>query len=206
MEAFARHLDVCDPRSIEAFCTAATAALGEIDIQVNAAGITVEQPVTGHPEDLWLKVIDTNLSGAFRLARACLPGMMARGWGRIVNIASTAATVGWQDNPAYCASKAGLVGLTRCIGLEGAARGVTCNAISPTWVRTGLMDADVAQLAAREGRGRSAADVIAGIARDNPQGRIIEADETAALALWLCRDEAKGINCENITLSGGALW
>lgn len=204
--SFAAHLDVCSVNSVNAFHREAASFLGDVDILVNAAGITVEQPVCEHSEDLWLRVIDTNLNGAFRMTRACLPGMIDRKWGRIINIASTAASVGWKGNPAYCASKSGLLGLTRCVGLEGAPYRVTCNAISPTWVNTNLMRSDVEQLAKQQGATRTADKVIAGIIDDNPQKRIIEPEETAALVVFLCTDRAHGITSENISVSGGALW
>src|SRR6478752_4007953 len=178
-KAHAGHLDVRDNGSVAQFIAAAEAACGAIDILVNAAGTTAEHPVCGHPDELWAKIIDTNLTGAFRMIRAVLPGMMARGWGRIVNIGSTAATVGWKDNPAYCASKHGLIGLTRCVALEGAAHGVTCVMISPTWVETELMRRNVAQVVAREGKGRTLEDAMAEIAAQNPQQRIIQPSEVA---------------------------
>jgi 3-hydroxybutyrate dehydrogenase len=202
----AGHLDVRDHDAIDAFLAAAESACGSADILVNAAGTTAEQPVCGHPDDLWLKIVDTNLTGAFRMMRALLPGMIGRRWGRIINIGSTAATVGWKDNPAYCASKSGLLGLTRCVALEGAPHGVSCVMISPTWVETELMRRNVEQLVAREGAGRSVADAMAEIARQNPQRRIIQPAEVAALAAFLCRDEAGGITMENISVTGGALW
>jgi len=203
---FAGHLDVRDEASVQGFIAAAEAECGPIAILVNAAGTTAEQPVSGHSDALWQKIIDTNLTGAFRMMRAVLPGMMARKWGRIINIGSTAATVGWKDNPAYCASKAGLLGLTRCVALEGAPHGVSCVMISPTWVETELMRRNVAQLVAREGRGRTLEDAMAEIADQNPQRRIIQPGEVASLAAYLCRDDARGITAENIQITGGALW
>jgi 3-hydroxybutyrate dehydrogenase len=206
VKVHAAHLDVRDNDSISTFTAEAQAACGPSDILVNAAGTTAEHPVCGHPDDLWTKIIDTNLNGAFRMIRAVLPGMMARAWGRIINIGSTAASVGWKDNPAYCASKHGLIGLTRCVALEGAAHGVTCVAISPTWVETELMHRNVAQVVAREGKGRTAAQAMAEIAAQNPQHRIIQPSEIAALAVFLCGDEARGITMENIQITGGSLW
>ena len=205
-KVFAGHLDVRETAVIEQFVAAAEAICGPTDILVNAAGTTAEQPVCGHSDELWQKIIDTNLTGAFRMTRKLLPDMIERKWGRIINIGSTAATVGWKDNPAYCASKSGLLGLTRCVALEGAPHGVTCVMISPTWVETELMRRNVAQVVAREGKGRSVAEAMAEIAGQNPQQRIIQPDEIAALAAFLCRDEAKGITMENIQITGGALW
>lgn len=203
---FAGHLDVRDSAVIDRFVAGAEAVCGPFDILVNAAGTTAEQPVRGHPEDLWLKIIDTNLNGAFRMTRTLLPGMIARKWGRIINIGSTAATVGWKDNPAYCASKSGLLGLTRCVALEGAGHGVSCVMISPTWVETELMRRNVEQVVTREGKGRSLAEAMDEIARQNPQQRIIQPEEIAELAAFLCREEARGITMENIQITGGALW
>ena len=204
--AHAAALDVGSTASVNDFVAGAVAALGPIDILVNAAGITAEQPVCGHDDALWDRIIDTNLTGAFRMSRAVLPTMLARGWGRVLNIGSTAATVGARDSPAYCASKAGLLGLTRCLALEGAAQGVTCVMISPTWVDTEMMDRNLAEVVAREGLGRTIAQARAEIAAQNPQKRILEAKEIAGLAVFLCSDAACGITMENIQVTGGALW
>ncbi|MGL6210307.1 MAG: SDR family NAD(P)-dependent oxidoreductase [Paracoccaceae bacterium] len=204
--AFAGELDVCDTASVNAFVDRATKALGPIDILVNAAGITAEAPVSGHSDTLWDLIIDTNLTGAFRMTRAVLPGMMARGWGRVINIGSTAATVGAPESAAYCASKAGLLGLTRCVALEGAAQGVTCVMVSPTWVDTAMMDRNLAEIVAREGKGRTVAQAKSDIAAENPQRRIIAATEVADLVTYLCSDAARGITSENVQLTGGATW
>lgn len=199
-------LDLCDPAGPDAFMRDTELSFGPADILVNAAGITAEQPVSGHPDALWAAVIDTNLTGAFRMIRAVLPAMMARGWGRIVNIGSTAASVGAAANPAYCASKSGLLGLTRAVALEGAAHGVTCTMVSPTWVDTPLMEEDLRQIAAREGRGRTPAELRAEIAAQNPQRRIIRPAEVAALVGFLVGEAAAGITMEEMKITGGALW
>ena len=206
IKVHAAHLDVRDSALTDRFIAVAEATVGPADILVNAAGTTAEQPVCGHSDELWDKIVDTNLTGAFRATRAVLPGMIGRGWGRIVNIGSTAASVGWKDNPAYCASKAGLLGLTRCVALEGAPHGVTCVMISPTWVESELMRRNVAQVVEREGKGRSVEDAMDEFRKDNPQGRMMQPDEIAALAVFLCSDLAKGITMENIQVTGGALW
>ncbi len=206
VKVFAGHLDVRSSEAVCRFVTEAEAVTGPFDILVNAAGTTAEQSVCGHSDELWSKIIETNLSGAFHMIRALLPGMIERKWGRIINIGSTAASVGWKDNPAYCASKAGLLGLTRCVALEGAAHGVTCVMISPTWVETQLMRRNLEQVVKREGRGRSLSDAMVEIAEQNPQKRIIQPREIAALAVFLCGEEARGITMENIQITGGSLW
>lgn len=205
-KVFAGHLDVRKSDVIDEFVAAAEKTCGPADILINAAGTTAEQPVCGHSDELWLKIIDTNLNGAFRMTRKLLPQMVEGKWGRIINIGSTAASVGWKDNPAYCASKSGLLGLTRCVALEGAPHGVACVMISPTWVETELMRRNVAQVVEREGKGRTLAEAMADIAGQNPQQRIIQPREIAALAAFLCSDAAKGITAENIQITGGALW
>lgn len=206
VKVVAGHLDVRNISIVREFIAKAEAKCGPIDILVNAAGTTAEQSICGHSDALWEKIIDTNLNGAFRMTREVLPGMIARKWGRIINIGSTAASTGWKDNPAYCASKAGLLGLTRCVGLEGAPHGVTCVMISPTWVETELMRRNVQQVITREGKGRTLEGAMADIAAQNPQLRIIQPNEIAALATYLCRDEAKGITAENIQITGGSHW
>ncbi len=202
----AQHLDVRDQASIDKFVGTGLNRFGKIDILVNAAGVTVEQDVCGHSDELWHRVIDTNLTGAFRMIRECLPIMKKHGWGRIVNIGSTAATVGWKDNPAYCASKAGLLGLTRCVALEGAPHGVSCVMVSPTWVETGLMQQDLQQLADRDKMGRSAGQLKVDIKASNPQNRLIQPREVAELVVHLCREQSFGITGENVRITGGALW
>lgn len=206
VKVYAAHLDIRDSDIIKSFIAGAEALCGPIDILVNAAGTTAEQPVSGHSDDLWLKIIDTNLNGAFRMTRELLPGMISRRWGRIINIGSTAATVGWKDNPAYCASKSGLLGLTRCVALEGAPHGVTCTMISPTWVETELMRRNLAQVAEREGKGRTVSELMRDVEGLNPQKRIIQPGEVAALAAFLCSDGARGLTAENIQITGGAHW
>jgi len=203
---YAGSLDVTDQSSIEAFSASAVSEIGDIDILVNAAGMTSEHPVCGHSDALWTSIIDTNLTGAFRMTRAVLPKMIENGFGRVINIGSTAASVGWADNPAYCASKAGLLGLTRCVALEGAAHGVTCVMVSPTWVETELMRNDVKEIVAREGKGRSVDQAMKDIAKENPQKRILQPSEIAALVAFLCSDAARGLTMENIQVSGGSHW
>lgn len=197
-------LDVCDEASVAAFCGAVEAELGPVDILVNAAGVSVSQVVSGHSLNDWDKVIDTNLTGPFLMTRACLPGMIARGWGRIVNIASTAARTAVADHPAYCASKAGLLGLTRAVALEGAPHGVACVSVSPTWVETEMLRQSAAHMA-RE-NGTSAEAEIAGLAEANPQNRLVQPEEIAALVAFVCSEAAPALTMEDISVNAGAHW
>lgn len=205
VRALALDLDVTSMDSVQAFHDATVKTFGKIDILANAAGITAEQTISGHPDELWDKVIDVNLNGTYRTIKLCLPGMIERKWGRIINIASTAASVGAETSGAYCASKAGVVGLTRCVALEGAKHGVTCNAISPTWVETRFGTSWMTDIAERQ-EGRSGEAYIADAKAANPQGRLIQPGEIGALAAFLCRDEALGITMQDLTVSAGSLW
>ena len=110
---FYQKLDVADVDSVEAFVDSLASKHGHADILVNSAGVTAHELVCGHAEQSWLDVIDINLSGPFRMIRACLPKMIERRWGRVINIGSTAATTAVADHAAYCASKSGLLGLNR---------------------------------------------------------------------------------------------
>ena len=117
-----------------------------------------------------------------------------------------AASVGAKDNPAYCASKSGILGLTRCVALEGAPHGVTCNAISPGFVNTKMLRASVQRWLAAEGNKRTEEEFIASIAASYPRQRIIEPEEIGTVTAFLCRDDTSGINAQDITVSTGALW
>jgi len=205
VRCLAMGLDVTQNDSVQAFCDATVEAFGKVDILANAAGITAEQTIVDHPDAAWDRVIDVNLTGTYRAIKRVLPGMIERKWGRIVNIASTAATVGAVTSGAYCASKAGVVGLTRCAALEGAPHGVTCNSISPTWVNTDF-GRDWMSGIAEDQEHRKGEEYIADVKDANPQGRLLEPSEVGALALYLCRDEAAGMTMQDLTLSAGSLW
>ena len=206
VKAVGCHHDLRSDELCQALVDLATGAFGKVDILMNVAGISVFQRMVGHDDALWQRTIDTNLSGPYRMIKRCLPGMIERGWGRIVNTASTAANVGAADCVAYCSSKSALLGLTRCVALEGAAHGVTCNAINPGYVRTGMMMSDLQRRARAQGDNRPLDELVADVAATYPQNRIIEPEEIAALAVFFCRDEARGLTMEDVTLAAGSLW
>lgn len=205
-DLFRATLDIRDGDSVSAFVSAAISKSGPVDILVNAAGISRRARIAEHAEDVWSDTIETNLTGAFRMIRALLPGMTARGWGRIINIGSTAATAGHVEYGAYCASKAGLLGLTRCVALEGAADGITCNMLSPGWVLTPMMQTTLARVVAEEGRGRTVDEAVAEIAAGNPSGRLVAPEELASHVLHLCSDAAGSTTMQDIIVSGGSTW
>lgn len=201
---FYQRLDVADVDSIDAFMDGLVRAYGHADILVNSAGVTAHEYVCDHDEQSWLDVIDINLSGPFRMIRACLPKMMERRWGRIINIGSTAATTAVADHAAYCASKSGLLGLNRAVALEGAPHGVSSVVISPTWVQTEMFDSTMAIQARRAGR--SSDEQIAALIAEQPQKRLVQPRELGALAAFLCHEDALGITMEDIQVNAGALW
>lgn len=206
VRCFARGLDLRDEADVDAFHVEATAALGDFDILINAAGVSAQEQMVGHRHETWAAVLDINLNGCYRTIRRTLASMVERRWGRIVNIASTAAEVGFPGYSAYCASKAALLGLTRCVALEGAEFGVTCNAINPGSVATDMMRLGSLRRIAQTGQGATVEENFARIAESMPQKRLVRVEEIAAVAVFLCRNDAFGITGEAITISGGAAW
>jgi 3-hydroxybutyrate dehydrogenase len=199
-------LDVCSDDSVQQSHDRIVAEFGRVDILVNAAGSSARKLMVDHPDEIWHRIVETNLTGAYRTIRLCFPGMVERRWGRIVNFASTAANIGYVRHSAYCASKSGLLGLTRAVALDGAAHGVTCNAINPGFVRTGSNYSASQQEIALAGLDITVEEYQAGIAQSLPQKRFLDPDEVAALAAWLCREDAAGMNAESINIAMGSLW
>jgi NAD(P)-dependent dehydrogenase (short-subunit alcohol dehydrogenase family) len=197
-------LDVRSRDSVDVFVADVAGAHGGVDILVNAAGVYEEAAVIDHPEQIWDDHIDTNLSGTFRTIRAVMPHMKRSGWGRIINMASVAAHNGMANNAAYCASKAGLLGLGRCVSLEGAAHGITCVSISPTWVETEMLrrfiDADM------KATGQTLEQVRAEYAKSNPQNQLVQPSEVAELAAFLASDAARALTMEDFQINAGSLW
>ena len=143
-----------------------------------------------------------DLDAPFELTRLCAPDMVARGWGRVVMISSTSADAGEPDSAAYCAAKAGLLGLARSVSIDLAEHGVTCNCVLPGWVRTEMADASAAREAAATGR--SVEQVWSGRAATYPSGRVVTPEEVASVIAFLVSEEASGISGEAVTVAGGA--
>jgi NAD(P)-dependent dehydrogenase (short-subunit alcohol dehydrogenase family) len=187
--------DVTDENSV----TDAFAAVGEVDILVNNAGQVETAPVTRTSLELWQRLLTVNLTGTFLCSRAVLPGMLARGRGRIVNVASTAALKGYAYVAAYCAAKHGVLGLTRALALEVATKGVTVNAVCPGYTETDIVAQAVDNIVARTGR--TPQQARAELAKANPQGRLVRPDEVADTVAWVLGNAA--INGQAIAVSGG---
>ncbi len=174
---------------------------GSLDILVNNAGLAESAPLARTDEAMWDRALATNLTSTYLFTRASLPGMVGRGWGRVVNVASTSGKVGGAYLAAYCASKHGVVGFTRALALETAGKGVTVNAVCPGYVRTDLAERAIRNVA--EKTGMSPAQARAKLEASSPQSRFVEPEEVAALVLFLCGEEARGINGQAINLDGG---
>ena len=203
VKAVALPADVADPASVRALFKDARAALGDLDILVNGAGVAPSAPLVKTTDEQWRQAIEVNLSGAFYCLREALPSMTARGWGRVVNVASIAGKTGIPYIAAYAASKHGLLGLTKVAALEVAARGVTVNAVCPGYVDTPMTDESVRRIV--EKTGVSAADVRRRLEESSPQKRLYTAAEVSALVLFLCGEAASGINGQALSVDGGTV-
>lgn len=173
------------------------------DILVNNAGIAESAPLIKTDDEHWRRHLEINLSGTFYCTRAALGEMVERGWGRVINIASVAGKTGAPYIAAYAASKHGVLGLTRSVALEVAAKGVTVNAICPGYVDTEMTTRGVENIISKTGR--TAEQALDSIKKMNPQNRLIDAEEVAALALLLASHEGRGINGQAINVDGGSV-
>ena len=193
--------DVTDPASVESAFEQAAVEYGPIQILINNAGAAPTAPFHKLTAADWRAVMAVNLDGVFNCTSAALDNMLAPGWGRIINIASTAALRGYAYVSAYSAAKHGVLGLTRSLALEIATKGITVNAVCPGYTDTDIIRSSVAQI--MEKTGRSEADALSTFTNSNPQGRLIQPEEVAATVLWLCGEQAKSITGQAISVSGG---
>jgi 3-hydroxybutyrate dehydrogenase len=191
--------DVGEPASVEA----AFMAAGPVDVLINNAGVARSSPVLKTDVRVWEEHLKVNLTGSFLCSLKVLPGMASRGRGRIINVASVAGLKGYPYLAAYCASKHGLIGLTRALAAEYGGQGVTVNAICPGYVDSQMLTQAIQNIVDKTGR--SADEVRAELESQTPQNRFFEVGEVAAMAVFLASDEAKGVNGQALTICGGAL-
>jgi len=194
--------DLSRPAAADELVADTLAALGGIDILVNNAGLQHVSPVEDFPPEKWSLLQTVILESAFHTTRAVVPGMKTREWGRIINLVSAHGLVASPFKSAYVAAKHGLIGLTKTVALELAEAGVTCNAICPGYVRTPLVEGQVADQA--KAHQLSPERVIKEVLlAAQPTKRFIEIEEVAALALFLCGDAARSITGTAIPIDGG---
>ena len=193
--------DVTDPASVRAAVAASAERIGAPGILVNGAGDAVSAPLHRTDDALWSQLLAVNLTGTFLVTREVAPLMIARGGGRIVNLASVAGVTGAPYVSAYTAAKHGVVGLTRALAQELAKSAITVNAVCPGYVDTSLTERSVANIV--EKTGMTPEEARAALASRSPQKRIMTAEEIAALVVYLVSEEARGVNGQAIVLDGG---
>ncbi|TCP10525.1 3-hydroxybutyrate dehydrogenase [Crenobacter luteus] len=194
--------DLGQPDQIAAMMAFAAQEFGGVDILVNNAGIQHVAPIDAFPVERWDAVLALNLSAAFHTIRLALPYMKSRNWGRIVNIASVHGLVASADKSAYVAAKHGLVGLSKTVALETARTGVTCNAICPGWVKTPLVEQQIAARARAQGIAVETAEAAL-LAEKQPSGAFVTPAQLGALALFLCSDAAAEVRGAAWNMDGG---
>lgn len=197
---FRAQADVTEEEQVHHALATAREVNGPIEILVNNSGIAESAPLKRTDLAMWDRIIATNLTGTFLCTRQVVGEMVAAGWGRIVNVASTAGLDGAPYLSAYCASKHGVVGFTRALAAELAPTSVTVNALCPGYVETEMMDRAIANIIARTGHSKDTAREL--LASGNPEGRIATVDEVAQAALDFVNDSRTGVA---LILPGGAV-
>lgn len=188
--AAAIRCDVSDPDRVRKACAEAEKTLGHIDALVNNAGIAQQKLLTDITDEDWRRMLDVNLSGAFYVTRAVLPGMISLKSGSIVNVSSVWGQVGASCEVHYSAAKAGLIGLTRALAKEVGPSGVTVNCVCPGVIQTDMLG---------DFTGRD----LAALAEETPLGRLGTPQEVAAAILWLCQGDAAFVTGQVIGVGGG---
>lgn len=194
--------DMCDAGAIVEMMAFVQQRFGAADIVVNNAGIQHVAPVEDFDPMQWDRIVAINLSAVFHTTRLALPAMKARGWGRIVNVASVHGLVASAGKSAYVAAKHGVVGLTKAVALETAQSGVTCNAICPGWVLTPLVQKQVDARAQEAGVTLQAAQGML-LREKQPSEQFVSPEQIAAMTLFLCSDSAAQVRGAAWTIDGG---
>lgn len=195
--------DLSQPDQARTLLPKVEAALGPIDFLINNAGVASSAPVVKVSLEEWNRIFAINVTATFLCTQAALPRMIARGSGRIVNIASATARFGARYISAYAASKHAVLGFTRCVAAEVAAHGITANAVCPSFVDTGMVSESVARIV--EKTGLSAEQALATMKNQSPQKRLLTTPEVASVVSMLCSEEGRGINGQAIVIDGGGL-
>ncbi|XLZ72546.1 SDR family NAD(P)-dependent oxidoreductase [Massilia sp. SR12] len=194
-------VDVTDEAGVHEAIAEAAQLLGPITILLNNAGQAQPAPFAKTTAAHWRQMLDVNLTGAFHCTQAVLPQMLDAGWGRIINIASTAGLKGYKYVSAYVAAKHGLVGLTKALALELATKNITVNAVCPGYTETDIVHDAIANIMQKTGRSEEQAR--AELAAANPQQKLVQVEEVANAVAWLCQPAASAITGQSIAVAGG---
>jgi NAD(P)-dependent dehydrogenase (short-subunit alcohol dehydrogenase family) len=193
--------DLTDPDAAAGAFAKAVEAQGPVQILVNNAGMAESASFAQTTPELVRKVFDANVTQVFHCTRQVMPRMVEAGFGRIINIASTAGLTGYPYVTAYCAAKHAVLGLTRSLALEVVRTGVTVNAVCPGYTETPLVDGAIEKIHAKSGRDREA--LRKGLSEVNPMGRMIRPDEVADAVLWVASPGSASITGQAIVVAGG---
>lgn len=193
--------DITDSASVQKAFATARARFGPVHVLINNAGQAASAKFTDTDEALWNRIIAVNLTGTYLCTQQAIADMLASGFGRIVNIASTAGLRGGAYISAYASSKHAVIGLTRSLALEYATRNITVNAVCPGYVDTDIAKSAIANIMQKTGRSES--EARATLVATNPQRRLVTPREVADTVLWLCRPGSQSVTGQSIVLAGG---
>ncbi len=198
--AYAVAMDVANPTDVDEAVTAIGAVLGSPDVVVNNAGVAGAKPFQSLTVEEWDESMNVNARGAFLVTRACLPAMLEANWGRVINVASTAALEGVPYAAHYAASKHALLGMTRSLALEVARKGITANCVCPGFVETEMTERSIENIV--KATARSPEQARRALEANSPARRLIQPEEIGAAVAFLASDAAYGVNGTHVVING----
>jgi len=201
LKAASQQVDITHADEVRRGFAAAVKIHGPVSILVNCAGAAQSCPFPKMEDDLWERMLAVNLTGTYLCTRAVINGMSEAGYGRIINIASTASVKGYAYVSAYCAAKHGVLGLTRALALEMARKGVTVNAVCPGFTDTDMLSRSLDTIV--ESTGMQRGQALGELVKNNPQGRLVTPREVAETVMWLCSENSASITGQAILVAGG---